>query len=231
VIQPTKADPAAALLNLRAVFPVRAEAVTVAFQQINQKEKRFPGWRELQVKSLIKTVSLFAFDVEDRYRARRGDQLATAVRNLTELLIWIEYCAASEENARAFCNDGPRDLRELLEALQKVYSFTNSAPQPLIADMLAGLRSAAVNDSFPNIEKRYIDVRDAAKEIGKLEAFGPLFKAFSKFTHPTALAIHIGCSPAILDALFVNGTQGALGCFRELEKFIGGVFPEIIVRL
>jgi hypothetical protein len=72
-------------------------------------------------------------------------------------------------------------------------------------------------------------VRKAATEIGKLDAFGPLFKAFSKYTHPTALAIHIGCSPAILDALFVNGTQGALACFHQIEKFVRSIYPGIAI--
>jgi len=211
------------------VFPHRAQAMAVALHEINQTEKRLPVWRESQVKALLKITSVFAFDVEDRYRAQRGDQLATAVRNLTELVIWIEYCAVSEKNARAFCDDGPRDMRELLEALQKVYTFANKAPEPRLAEMIAGLRTEAQTSKFPDIDKHYLDVRSAATEIGKVDAFGPLFKAFSKYTHPTALAIHIGYSSAILDALFVNGTQGALGCFRELEKFVRSIYPEIVI--
>jgi hypothetical protein len=227
VIQPAKPDPVAALQNLRSVFPHRPEVMLVALHELNKQEKRLPGWRELQVKALMKMTCTFAFDVEERYRMGRVDQLATALRNLVELFVWAAYCGASEKNARMFCDDGPRDLRELMETLQKIYVVANNAPEARLDGMIAGLRSVAASSGFPDIEKRYFDVRDAAKEIGKLDAYGPLYKAASKFAHPTALAIHIGASPAILDALFVNGTQMAVACYLELEKFVTTVYPEI----
>lgn len=108
--------------------------------------------------------------------------VAWLARNLLELAIWSEYCAQSEENAKEFQLDAARDAYDALDVPDGLISKQSFAPvrQELI--------DKAKTDGF-DIEDSYTRVATAAKKLNRGGFFKHMNKTFSKFAHPTALAI------------------------------------------
>jgi hypothetical protein len=96
-------------------IPARANAMFATFQAINQRERKAPPWRELQILNFIRYVKMYADDIARSYEAQRIDSVAQAMRNLLEMCIWTEFCEISEANAKRFSDDAARDMRDMLE--------------------------------------------------------------------------------------------------------------------
>lgn len=233
MLKPVKADPVAAAYRLQLIFPKRGLAVIAAIKSENRARNLLPDWRVHQIIKLITAINLFAGDLTERYRAQRIDALATTTRNLAEICIWTQYCNISDEKARIFYEDGARDFNEILKSLQKLYTAVNGKPEDKLIEMIENFQSVAVAHGVKDYDERYVQVRDAAKEVGRLDAFRTLYKVFSKLAHPTslilALDIQTGHLSEILDSLYVGGESFASASLEEIEKSIHKAYPSLTI--
>jgi len=231
MLKPTKSDPGVAAYRLQTVFPHFGQALITALKKENGEKKLLPEWRELQIIKLVNAINLYAADLTDRYRSKRIDALATITRNLAEICIWTQYCNLSEEKARTFFEDSARDFREMMESLQKLYTSTNGKPEAKLTEMLESFQTVAAAHGIKDYDERYVSVRDAAEEVGRLEAFSTLYKAFSKLAHPTSLILALdpqtGSLSEMLNSLYVGGECFASASLREIEKSLYKAYPSL----
>jgi hypothetical protein len=110
------------------------------------------------------------------------ETVAWRSRNLLELVIWSEHCAASKENSKEFMLDSARDAADGLTIPEG--SWLRGSLQPTRQLLLDN----ATADGF-DIEQPFTRVASAAKKLGRGDMFSALNKSFSKFAHPTAFAI------------------------------------------
>jgi hypothetical protein len=224
-MQPTPPDPITAALNLQRI-PNRVKVLTQAFRRTNREAKRFPEWREYQILSFIKFAGIYAIDLNETYRAGRLDSLSQAMRNLLELSIWTQYCGVSTENAKHFFDDAARDIKEIMEVLQKVYTTVNKEPQKRIEDILIDMKSRAPQLNIENLDDSYTRVSDAAEAVGKRFAHSPFYKIASKFAHPTSLILNLKDSQGNLKSSFYEiGSKLVTACLDEVEKTIRSEYP------
>jgi len=225
---PKEPDPMGAARRLRVNFPERAMALSATLKKANRQKPTIPSWREGQVLNFIKVLTLFAGDLDERYRSRRVDSAASTVRNLIELHIWILYCNLSETNAQTFYEDTVRDVREMLDAVQALYTLVNGEPEERLAEMTDGLRAEAAAHGFRDYDDQYKKVYDAAREVGRIGEFRPLYKFYSKLTHPTALVLNPNNAlDRMLDSVYDSGEKVAFACLREIEAFVRKLYPAV----
>jgi Family of unknown function (DUF5677) len=226
-MQPRPPDPTAAALNLQRI-PGRVQKLSNAFRKANQDAKRFPDWREYQILAFIRYSGLYAADLNETYRTNRIDSLAQAMRNLMELNIWTQYCGGSEKNAKQFFDDAARDMKDMMEAIQKLYTTVNKEPEKKLQSMLVHLRNSATKFNVENYDADYTRLSDAAEKVGKKYVHSPIYKVASKFAHPTALLLILN-QPLqdVQDSLYEGGAKLAVVCLGETEKCIKRKYPEL----
>jgi len=224
-------DPIAAAHNLERI-PVRIRALSKAFVTANKEAKRFPDWREYQIQMFMRYTGLYAADISEGHRKGRLDSVAQAARNLMELSIWTQYCKASEENAKRFFDDTARDVREMMEVLQKLYTGVNKKPEKKIESILAAMENTAAKFKIEDYDEDYTRVSDAAKKVGKRDIHSRIYKVMSKFAHPTALVLNIHDSlPDLIDSFYEAGATLANACLAETEKCIRMQYPDLRYQL
>jgi hypothetical protein len=143
-------------------------------------------WRFMVFVKLEQASSLNVRELVNAQDDAPISRVAYITRNLLELLIWTEYCGKSVENSRRFYLDSLRDWVDLLRLLppEEVGVLTG---QVTIADILAELK-------LHEPERPFVKVREAAKEVGRLEFYEAANKILSKLAHPTALSIMLPMS-------------------------------------
>jgi hypothetical protein len=146
------------------------------------------------LKAIKESVDLDLHELRCAYAGRRIGAVAWLSRNLLELAIWSEHCAASRENAREFLLDSARDACDVLSIPDGPWLHNSLKParQTLLTNAAA--------DGF-DIEQDYARVSAVAKTLGRGDVFKHLNKIFSKYAHPTALAIFSKGSPTSEEAL------------------------------
>ena len=229
LLRPQAPDAAGATRILTGI-PARADAMAVEFQKTNQANKKFPGWREFQILAFIKYTKLYANDLVETYRVTRIDSVAQAMRNLLEVCIWTEFCGTSETNAKRFYDDAARDMRDLMEAVQSVYTSINKEPERKLAGMMDDLKTNAPKFDVDDIEARYMLVNSAAGVVGKQLPHAMFYKAASKFAHPTALLFCMKDPPPGLgDSLYETGAKATRTCLRNVETIIKSEYPNFSI--
>ena len=158
-------------------------------------------------------------------------QLAWHARNLLELLVWSAYCVKSREHSRRMYADAGRDLREVLDALERFGKQTNQPDDWFQPSRSArqNLSERAAAEGIDSLDGPYKEVRDAAAECDLADHFRLSFKMLSKFAHPTAMQMF--SSPddakeaAQADWLFSHGCIFFVAAFGILEDNLnkGGV--------
>jgi Family of unknown function (DUF5677) len=230
-LEPRDPDPVRAS-NILAGVPARTEAMFAAFQTINQRERRAPPWRELQTLNFIRYVKMYAVDIARSYEEQRIDSVAQAMRNLLEMCIWTEFCEISEANAKRFSDDAARDMRDMMEAVQALYTSVNQTPETRLAGMIDDLKSKAPAFDIKDIDAEYIRVNNAADAVGRQLGHAKVYKAASKFAHPTALLFCMKEAPAgLLDSFYEIGAKAALTCLRHIELTIKNAYPDFRYEL
>jgi hypothetical protein len=160
-----------------------------------------PGNRKVQANTLLSLgrATMTNYDITvQAYTAQHIQQIAWATRNLLELSIWSEYCAQSSDNADRFSTDSLRDGIGIIQAMENLSSLPTKDPRTL--EMLATnkiqihtakrqLSDGAKKLGISNLDHRYKDVRDVAKELGQAKAYKHANVLLSKFVHPTALIV------------------------------------------
>jgi hypothetical protein len=229
-IKPTLPNPIAAALKYETIRP-RAVALALSFAKAKQKEVRFSDWRELQIRSFVEHTTLSAVDLQLAYQNDRVSPVAQAMRSLMEIYIWTQYTRRSEENAKRFYQDAARDVRDTMEVLQKSYTKQNNAPEEKLVSTLDEMRSNFAKFNVEDYDEDFTRVSDAAKEIGKDHAHGPIYKVASKFAHPTALLLIMEKPvPGLIDSFYQGGVDLALACLLEVENSIRDVYPDFVVE-
>jgi hypothetical protein len=146
------------------------------------------------LKAIKETVDSNLSALHRAYADRQIGAVAWLSRNLLELAIWSEHCAASKESAKEFLLDSARDACDIL----------NIPDGPWLHNSLRRTRQTlldnAAADGF-DIEQDYARVSAVAKRLGRGDVFKHLNKVFSKYAHPTALAIFSQDSAAAEEAL------------------------------
>jgi len=230
-LEPREPDPVRAS-SILAGIPARTEAMFAAFQAINRRERKAPPWRELQILNFIRYVKMYADDLARSYEAQRIDSVAQAMRNLLEMCIWTEFCEVSEANAKRFSDDAARDMRDMMEAVQAVYISVNQTPETRLADMIDDLKSKAPAFDIKDIEAEYMLVNNAAGVVGRQLGHAKVYKAASKFAHPTALLFCMKEAPAgLLDSFYEIGAKAILTCLRHVELTIRNAYPDFRYEL
>jgi len=123
-------------------------------------------------------------DIEGAVKKGRLSTVAWLARNLLELTTWTMYCAQSENKSKEFVLDGARDANDVMNVpdgmLSESFSFQRQRSKNI---------KKAKDDGFETFEERYMNVEDAAKDLGLGNKFKHYNKLLSKFAHPTAFAI------------------------------------------
>jgi hypothetical protein len=146
------------------------------------------GLNEKQIQSdvlqrLKEAVDLNMYELKCALGARPIGTIAWNARNLLELAIWSEYSALSQANAKEFLLDAARDAADILDIPDGLLSHGSG-----LRTARQGLLDKAKEDGF-DIEEDFTRVATAAKRLGRGVFFKHLNKIFSKFAHPTAIAV------------------------------------------
>jgi hypothetical protein len=158
-------------------------------------------------------VNLNLSELQLAHSRRSLGAVSWLARNLLELSIWSEYCAASKENAREFFLDSARDAHDALSVPDGPWLKRSLEPdhQQLAAN--------AADDGF-NIKQPYEKVRRIAEKLGRVDPFMHFNKWLSKYAHPTALAIFTDDSYAqdrLRETFYQLGLTLADGALRFLN--------------
>jgi hypothetical protein len=141
------------------------------------------------LKQVKEAVDLNRSELELAFNERPFGTVAWLARNLLELAILSEHCAASKENAKEFLLDSARDACDAV----------NIPDSPLLLNSLQPVRQElldkAASDGF-DIEQGYARISSLARQLGRGDTFKDMNKMFSKYAHPTALAIFSSGSEA-----------------------------------
>lgn len=140
----------------------------------------------LEVLSRLKAaVEAESRELEQAYNERPLSAVAWTARNLLELLIWVDYCRGSEENARRFGEDCARDAVDAIN-LPDEFSIDDSFSH---REARAEIIERAKGFGFDTVDESFTRVSDAAKAVGLGEMFKYSNKLYSKFAHLTALTV------------------------------------------
>jgi len=168
-----------------------------------------------------------AFELERARREGRTATLAWSARNFLELSIWIEYCCASEENAKRFKEDTSRDLFGIVAALKG--GVTTPEQHQSVDDLLQRFERIFNTQSF-KVTDEFKRVGKAATELGREREALSQNKFFSKMAHPTAFIVNSKKTKPFdkrfQAAVFIAGAGLALKSMVTLIDFFMTLFPD-----
>jgi hypothetical protein len=124
------------------------------FLKANQEAKLLPHWRQHQILAFLRYVGLYADDLTDGYKKGLIHLIAQPMRNLIELSVWIQYCGADEKDAKEFFDDAARDIRDMMTAVQTLYTSVNKEPEKKLEFMLDHLRTNASKYNVQDVDKK-----------------------------------------------------------------------------
>src|SRR6266404_7337473 len=212
---------------LNDAFPGMSLALISFLKEKNRRSKRIPRWRVRQVQNFVLALNATAFELERARRESRTATLAWSARNFLELSIWIEYCCASEENAKRFKEDTSRDLFGIVVALKG--GVTTPEQHQSVDELLQRFERIFNTQSF-KVTDEFKKVGKAATELGRKNQFFSDNKFFSKMAHPTAFIVNRRMTQRFDKrfqvAVFVRGVELALKSMVLLIDFFMTHFPD-----
>jgi|SRR5579859_985013 len=186
------------------------------------------AWHVGLLNKLLESVNRVCRDLLNTIGQEALPAAAWNARNLLELWVWIKYCSASRENARRFHEDALRDVQGLTDSLSKMCELRGIQNQ---FEQTARKKIAEVALSelgLQSIDSNFIQVSQAAANVGLDKWFSACNKHLSKFAHPTA-GLVLGImhqNERLRDLQSVCTTQGlyfAGQCVISLEETIRAV--------
>jgi hypothetical protein len=119
---------------------------------------------------------------------KRIGRLAWAARNFLELRVWVQYVAASKENAKRLYDDRMLDASDLMKRIDKLAKpDLVDSMFPVYRDnrtkVAQGLKEADLGDN-----DHYLRTSDLAVALGNSE-FSAMNSILSKLVHPTAFSL------------------------------------------
>jgi len=171
-------------------FPERARHLAGYITESSARSKALDPWLWQQLVKFIWLLSRSVEDLKRGYLEKRIMTMAWAARNILELSVWIDYCNASNTNARQFEVDAARDLDGFGKNMQRLEVLERGAKHPDLIQMQKELAEFAKTQyGVSTLDDDFTRVSDAAKSLG-VDRFEPMNKLYSKFAHPTALALN-----------------------------------------
>lgn len=208
-------------------FPGTSLALVAFLKRKNKRLQRIPKWRVRQFQNFVTALNATAFELERARREERTATLAWSARNFLELSIWVEYCCASEENAKRFKDDTSRDLFGMIAAAKR--AVTTPELHQRVDDILQRLERIFNTQSF-KISDEFKRVDKAATELGREREFLSQNKFFSKMAHPTAFIVNSKKTKRFdkrfQAAIFIGGVGLALKSMVTLIDFFMTHFPD-----
>jgi hypothetical protein len=178
-------------------------------------------------------MGILMISVSDLQRAHDEKMISTlawVVRNLLELSIWIDFCCDSDKSARRFQDDAIRDMYGWSKAILSLYKKKHAAEHKNLAKKMGDLEEFAKSRGLAALEDDFKRVRDAAEELGRDADFGPRYKLYSKFAHPTAWVVHsassIEADEDFRDMFFIDGAELAVASLSRIRDRVLFSFPE-----
>jgi hypothetical protein len=200
---------ATAIAYLHGFFPLRAVYLGKALMKWNERDNVLEKWREQQIFKFIGLLTQNAEDLELGFNEKRVTKVAWAARNLLELAIWIDYCNLSDAHATRFRDDSARDLMGFSKAVQQLEIQRKGAPDPgLEASQTRLVAFAKSTLGVIGLDEDFTRVLKAAREVGREREFGALNKLFSKYAHPTSIALN--------SVVTVDADSGIRGMFLRV---------------
>lgn len=146
-------------------------------------------------------------------------ETAWIARNLLELWIWANFCAASREHARRFYEDALRDMKGLCDSLNNAAEARGGLNVINADTALAEVASTKLG--ILELDAKFLNVAEAAKAVGLDDWYGPRNRILSKFAHPTAgLVIGIAHQEAAKRGMqTICATQGVFFARNALAVF------------
>ena len=221
-----------AIRALKECFPARADFLIGHLRDWNRSAKRIPEWREEQLIKFLLFGGMNADELERGYREKRITKIAWAARNLLELTVWVDYCNLSEAHAKRLRDDLARDLLGFSGVIQLIYAEAQGSPAKDLDEAMAGITRAAEHHfDVVGIDGNFKKIVEAAEETGQRNKFVALNKMFSKYAHPTALAMNsvlegvIAADQGIREMFLGDGVDAAIGIFVKIRDFVVQRFP------
>jgi len=216
---------------LREYYPERAWALKLILEKENTARSRLEEWHERQ---LVHFVQILVSSTGDLYRAHVEKMISTLAwlsRNLLELSIWIEFCTASDSNARRFEEDAMRDMYGWAQAIHGMYKDAHDREHQDLGSTMEDLKKFAISKGVPTLADDYKRVRDAANELGRDDEYEKFFKLYSKFAHPTAWVVKsassIDADEDLRDMFFTDGVDRAVLAINRIRERVLTAFPEL----
>ncbi|SRR6266513_5132560 len=208
-------------------FPETSLALVRFLKRKNRRSQRIPQWRVTQVQNFVIALNATAFELERARHEGRTATLAWSARNFLELSIWIEYCCASEENAKRFRQDTSRDLYGMIAAAKGV--DINPELHKKVDALLQRFERIFNTNSF-KVTDEFKKVGKAAAELSREREFFSQNKFFSKMAHPTAFIVNSKSTKRFdrrfQAAVFIAGAGHALKSMATLIDFFLAHFPD-----
>lgn len=147
------------------------------------------NWRATQLVKFVQVVDWLVEDLPSAYDQERTMTVAWIARGLLELYTWMRWCNVREANAKRFDEDAARDFYNSCKALNGLNIDDDPESKGSVEKMLAGYSNWAKSQGIDDVSADYTRVSKAAEEIGEGKLFSSMNKIYSKFAHPTALAV------------------------------------------
>jgi hypothetical protein len=198
-------------------------------ETIQQREVPPDDWYAILVTKLLASVARVSYDLRQTIEQKEAlPAAAWNARNLLELWIWIEYCTASQENARRFYEDALRDALGLTESLSKMHKLTGIENE-FEDEARKKLAEVALKKlGIESLDTNYERVAAAAKNVGLEDWYAACNANLSKFAHPTAVLVvgimHQGKNVIELQATCTTqGLYFAGRCVMALERMVAQI--------
>jgi hypothetical protein len=217
---------------LHQFFPLRATYLGGSLLEWNKRDNVFEKWREQQIFKFIGLVTQNAEDLELGFKGKRVTKVAWAARNLLELAIWIDYCNLSNAHATRFRDDSARDLLGFSKAVQQLEIQKKGAPDSRLEasqTKLVGFAESTLG--VVGLGEDFTRVLKAATELGREKEFGALNKLFSKYAHPTSIALNsvvtVDADAGIREMFLLDGIELSTDALTTIRDDMAKHFPQL----
>ena len=215
---------------LREYFPERSWAVRLVLKEENARHSILEKWQERQLVHFVEILTSLSGDLYRAHQQKMISTLAWVTRNLLELSVWIEFCTASDTNAKRFDEDAMRDMLGWSNAIQGMFTDKHDEEHKKLSGKIDDLKNFAVSKGMAPLDDDFKQVREAADELGRTN-FRWLYKLYSKFAHPTAWIVHSASSVEadedFRDMFFTDGVDLAIGSLTRIRQRVLAAFPEL----
>jgi hypothetical protein len=111
-----------------------------------------------------------------------------------------------------------------------MYAGKNQELYEKLSQGFAGMHRELAKRGVRDIDRKYLSVRDAATQLGRIEVHSMMYKVASKQAHPTALFFTLfEENPEIKNAIYAEGSRVAGECLNECQKSVAAKYPELFI--